>query len=203
MNIPNILTMSRIAMIAITVLLSAFSGTKVEDVTTISSLGLSYSMVRLIAVIIGVLAGMTDLLDGYLARKWNQVTDFGALMDPLADKIFVTASMLIAVEYRLMPAWIAIVVLTREFMVTGLRSLAAQKGVVIAADKFGKLKTALQMLMLAIVGYAWITPFDLWTKYTWQWYVWIFYLCGVVLVTLYSGGSYFVKYRSVYLGAGK
>lgn len=193
MNIPNILTISRIAMIAIAVILSAFCGPKVEPITD------RILVFRIIVMSLAFLAGITDLLDGYLARKWNQITDFGALMDPLADKIFVAACMLLAVEYRLMPSWIAIAVLSREFMVTGLRSLAAKKGVVISADKFGKLKTAMQMFMLALAGASWLGCFDLCSKYTWQWYVWIVYLCCVVFVTMYSGLSYFVKYRSVFM----
>jgi CDP-diacylglycerol--glycerol-3-phosphate 3-phosphatidyltransferase len=198
MNLPNILTLSRIGMIVLVVILSIFCGPKIDDVHSISALGISYLTVRIIAVALAFLAALTDLLDGYLARKWNQVTDFGALMDPLADKIFVASCMLLALEYRLMPAWIAIAVLAREFMVTGLRSLAAKKGIVIAADKFGKIKTALQMVMLAIVGSSWIHLIDLWTKETWQWWVWNAYLTGVVIITLYSGASYFIKYRSVF-----
>lgn len=198
MNFPNILTISRIVMIGFVVLLSGFCGPRVDDVRTMSILGVTYFTVRLIAVILALLAALTDLLDGYLARKWNQITDFGSLMDPLADKIFVAACMLLAVEYRLMPSWIAIAVLSREFMVTGLRSLAAQKGIIISADKFGKLKTALQMVMLGVVGSSWINLVDLWTKHTWQWWVWIGYLCGVVAITMYSGAAYFVKYRNVF-----
>jgi CDP-diacylglycerol--glycerol-3-phosphate 3-phosphatidyltransferase len=98
-------------MIVLVVILSIFCGPKVDDVNSISALGISYLAVRIIAIILAFLAALTDLLDGYLARKWNQVTDFGALMDPLADKIFVASCMLIALEYRLMPAWIAIAVL--------------------------------------------------------------------------------------------
>ena len=173
--------------------MSAFCGPRVEHMTG------TIRVFRIIVMLLAFLAGITDLLDGYLARKWNQITDFGALMDPLADKIFVASCMLIAVEYRLMPSWIAIAVLAREFMVTGLRSLAAKKGVVISADKFGKLKTAMQMLMLALAGASWIGCFDLWTKYTPQWYIWIIYLCGVVFVTMYSGVSYFIKYRYVFM----
>ena len=126
MNIPNILTVSRIAMIAVAVVLSAFCGPKLQDITK------GIEILRIIVISLAFLAGITDLLDGYLARKWNQVTDFGALMDPLADKIFVAACMLIAVEYRLMPSWIAIAVLAREFMVTGLRSLAAISSIPLA-----------------------------------------------------------------------
>ena len=91
MNIPNILTVSRIAMIAVAVVLSAFCGPKLQDITK------GIEILRIIVISLAFLAGITDLLDGYLARKWNQVTDFGALMDPLADKIFVAACMLIAV----------------------------------------------------------------------------------------------------------
>ena len=151
------------------------------------------------ALVIFIAASLTDMLDGYIARHYNQITDFGKFMDPLADKIFVASCMLLALEYRLMPAWIAIAVLSREFMVTGLRSLAAKKGIVIAADKFGKIKTALQMFMLGIVGMSWIHIFDLWTKGTWQWWIWTSYLTGVVIITLYSGAAYFIKYRHVFM----
>ena len=98
--------------------------------------------------------------------------------------------------------------LCREFMVTGLRTLAAKKQVVISADRWGKIKTALQMMMLAIAGASWVWEFEL-RQEKWfsirLWYVWIAYLCGIVLVTVGSGAAYFVRYRSLYLGdaAGK
>ena len=128
-------------------------------------------------------------------------------MDPLADKIFVTATMLIAIEFRLMPAWIAIAVLCREFMVTGLRTLAAKKQVVISADRWGKLKTALQMVMLAIAGLAWVFEMDgavdwLRVKYFYGirlWYVWMTYLCGIVVVTVLSGLGYFIRFKFLFL----
>ncbi|MDD3885620.1 MAG: CDP-diacylglycerol--glycerol-3-phosphate 3-phosphatidyltransferase, partial [Victivallaceae bacterium] len=154
--------------------------------------------------VMAILAGATDLLDGYLARRWNQVTAFGALMDPLADKIFVTATMLMAVQYRLMPAWIAVAVLCREFMVTGLRTLAAKEQVVISADRWGKLKTALQMAMLAIAGAAWAIDGGVETLRNAHWfgiriwYIWSAYMCGVVAVTLLSGLGYFVRYRHLF-----
>ena len=202
-NLPNMLTISRILFVLVFVVLAT-----VADKTFISSETVRFG-IRLGAYILAIIAGGTDLLDGYLARRWNLVTDFGALMDPLADKIFVTATMLIAVECRLMPAWIVLAVLCREFMVTGLRTLAAKKQVVISADHWGKLKTALQMLMLAIAGASWVWEFDL-QQEKWfgirLWYVWIAYLCGIVLVTVGSGAGYFVRYHSLYLGeddAGK
>ena len=165
-------------------------------------------LLRWIAYILVVLAGLTDLLDGYLARKFNVVSDFGALMDPLADKIFVTAAMLMAIEFKLMPAFIAILVLCREFMVTGLRTLAAKKQIVISADRWGKLKTALQMAMLAIAGFAWVMDGGvayLHDAKWWGvrlWYVWLAYLWSIVLVTILSGAGYFFKYRSLFLPAG-
>ncbi len=187
MNLPNQLTLSRIFMIVVFV--------------TLASIADKYNIngevwIRWSAYILAILAGLTDLLDGYLARKWNQITDFGALMDPLADKIFVTAAMLVAVENCLMPAWIAIAVLAREFMVTGLRGLAARKGVVIAADRWGKLKTASQMVMLAIAGFSWVNEFPLREKEV-LWIIWMIYMCGVVAVTFGSGLGYFWKYREL------
>lgn len=197
-NLPNILTVSRIAAVLIFVVLATFAERSFMSENTVY-------MVRLAAYILAILAGLTDLLDGWIARRYNFVSDFGALMDPLADKIFVTGTMLMAVEYRLMPAWIAVAVLCREFMVTGLRTLAAKKQIVISADRWGKLKTAMQMVMLCIAGAAWVI--DGGDHYmhtaTWfgvrLWYLWIAYLSGIVLVTIGSGLGYFIKYRSLYL----
>ena len=198
-NIPNILTVSRIVAITIFVVLATladYSYFKSRD---------SVTVLRLVAYILAILAGVTDLVDGYLARRYNVISDFGALMDPLADKIFVTGCMLMAIEYRLMPAWIAIAVLCREFMVTGLRTLAAKKQVVIAADGWGKVKTASQMVMLGISGAAWVI--DGGTEYLqtaqWfgirLWYIWIGYLVAIVLVTTLSGLNYFIRYRKLFL----
>ena len=197
-NVPNILTVSRIFAVLIFVVLATFA-----EKSFMSADAIRY--VRLSAYILAILAGLTDLLDGYIARRYNFVSDFGALMDPLADKIFVTGTMLMAVEYRLMPAWIAVAVLCREFMVTGLRTLAAKKQVVISADRWGKLKTALQMVMLGIAGAAWVV--DGGDHYlhnaSWfgirLWYVWLAYLTGIVVVTIGSGMGYFIKYRKLYL----
>ena len=197
-NVPNILTVSRIFAVLIFVVLATFAEKDYMSTQAVFC-------VRLAAYILAILAGLTDLLDGYIARRYNFVSDFGALMDPLADKIFVTGTMLMAVEYRLMPAWIAVAVLCREFMVTGLRTLAAKKQVVISADRWGKLKTALQMVMLGIAGAAWVI--DGGAQYmhdaVWfgvrLWYLWLAYLTGIVIVTIGSGLGYFIKYRKLYL----
>ena len=200
-NLPNILTVSRIFLVLVFVLVATLA----EPYYFGKSTEQMY-MVRWIAYIMVILAGLTDLLDGYLARKFNIVSDFGALMDPLADKIFVTGTMLIAVEYRLMPAFIAVLVLCREFMVTGLRTLAAKKQVVISADRWGKLKTAMQMSMLGIAGIAWVIEGNNSEPYFYNtciggvriWYVWMGYLTIIVLVTLLSGLGYFIRYRKLF-----
>ena len=196
-NLPNILTVSRILLIAVFVVLASladYSYFRTRD---------SVTTLRLVAYILLLLAGVTDFVDGYVARHFNATSDFGALMDPLADKIFVTGCMLISVQYKLMPAWIAIAVLSREFMVTGLRALAAKKQVVISADRWGKLKTFLQMLMLALAGASWIGLYDLKDKSSYHgillWDLWMAFLVIIVLVTVLSGMGYFIRYCSVFL----
>lgn len=199
MNLPNILTVSRVVMVLIFVVLAAVAG---EIFYPGNDLPRSVMIIRHVAYVLAILAAATDLLDGYLARKWNQVTDFGALMDPLADKVFITATMLMAVEYRLMPAWVVVLVISREFMVTGLRTMAAKRGIVISADRWGKLKTFLQMLMLALAGASWIGWYNLRDANfagVELWTVWMIFLTGIVLVTVLSGAAYFIRYRSVFL----
>ena len=200
-NIPNILTVSRIVAITIFVVLASladYSYFRDRD---------SVTVLRTIAYALAILAGITDLVDGYIARRYNAISDFGALMDPLADKIFVTGCMLMAIEYGLMPAWIAIAVLCREFMVTGLRTLAAKKQVVISADRWGKVKTASQMVMLVIAGAAWVIDGGAEYLKTSQWfgirlwYIWIGYLVAIVLVTILSGLNYFIRYRRLFLSS--
>ena len=199
-NLPNILTVSRIFAVLIFVAMASVAHHEaMGDKSYVCTM-------RIVAVVLALLAGLTDLLDGYLARKYHWISDFGALMDPLADKIFVTGTMLIAVEYRLIPAWIAIAVLFREFMVTGLRTLAARKQVVISADRWGKLKTAMQMSMLGLAGIAWIIEGNDTVPYFYNtsiwgiriWYVWMGYLTIIVLVTLLSGLGYFIRYRKLF-----
>ena len=121
-------------------------------------------------------------------------------MDPLADKIFVTTVMLILVEFQLLAAWVAAVVICREFMVTGLRLLAVKQGKVISADKYGKLKTFLQMLMLFIGGLIWIHILDLnmviYKTLTLR-HLWSVLLWGIVIITVGSGLNYFIKNREL------
>jgi CDP-diacylglycerol--glycerol-3-phosphate 3-phosphatidyltransferase len=135
-----------------------------------------------VALAIFVLASVTDFADGYIARHYNQVSDFGKFLDPLADKLLVVSAMLIFVQWGRMPAWCVMIVLAREFAVTGLRLVAVDNGRVIAAGWSGKVKTASTMvglcLMLAVGGCA---PLD-------------DIVTGViVLTTLYSGVEYFAR----------
>lgn len=142
MNLPNKLTVFRIILVPIMVIIP-FLG--------INGNLLGIPVEWIIIDIIFIIASLTDKLDGFLARKNNQVTAFGKFLDPLADKILVLAAMMMLVEEQKLPAWIPIIVLAREFMVSGYRLIAVEQGgEVIAASKWGKLKTVTQMLAIIL-----------------------------------------------------
>lgn len=101
---------------------------------------------KTIATVIFIVAAITDKLDGYIARSRNQITRFGKIMDPLADKLLVSAALISFVEYRVIPSWVAIIIIAREFAVTGLRSVAAAEGIIMAASWWGKIKTVCQII---------------------------------------------------------
>ena len=137
------------------------------------------------ALAIFVIASLTDTLDGYIARHYNQTTDFGKFMDPLADKCLVTAAMLWFVEIGQMPAWALLVVIIREVGVSGLRMVAADKGRVIAAGWSGKVKTASTMVCIVLMFLPIPAELNLAC------------VAVIVLTTIYSGVEYFVKNRDV------
>ena len=142
MNLPNKLTIFRMILVPIMVIIP-FLGIKTE----VLGIPLTYIIIDFIFII----ASITDKLDGYLARKNNQVTTFGKFLDPLADKILVLAAMIMLVEMAKLPAWIPIIVLAREFIVSGYRLVSVEKGgKVIAASKWGKLKTVTQMFAIIL-----------------------------------------------------
>lgn len=137
MNLPNKLTIIRVIMIPFFVLflLSDLLGNASDW----------------IALIVFIVASLTDLLDGYLARKHNLVTNFGKFMDPLADKLLVCAAMICLVELGRLPAWIVVIIISREFIISGFRLIASDNGVVIAASYWGKFKTTFQMIMICLL----------------------------------------------------
>ncbi len=187
MNLPNKLTILRIILtpVFMAVLYWGFPGA-------------DYA-----ALAIFIIASLTDLLDGKIARKYNLITDFGKFADPLADKILVTAAMLWFVEVGRMPAWALMIVILREFAVSGLRMVASDNGRVIAAGWSGKVKTAATMvcvIVMLLLGpeIAWAQGAPL-TAMPVGWLLWIDPVCVAVitLTTLYSGVEYFVKNKDV------
>ena len=173
MNLPNKLTLLRIILVPVfmVVLYWGFPGA------------------TWVALAIFIIASLTDMLDGKIARKYNLVTDFGKFADPLADKMLVTAAMLWFVEIGQMPAWMLLIVICREFAVSGLRMVAADKGRVIAAGWSGKVKTASTMVCIVLML---IPPVARE----------ISSLCVavIVLTTIYSGVEYFIKNLDVLSG---
>ncbi len=142
MNLPNKLTIFRIILVPIMVIVP-FLGIQSE----LFGIPVTYLVIDAIFVI----ASITDKIDGYLARKNDQVTTFGKFLDPLADKILVLAAMIMLVEMNKLPGWIPIIVLAREFIISGYRLIAVEKGgVVIAASNWGKLKTVTQMIAIIL-----------------------------------------------------
>ncbi|MBO4211605.1 MAG: CDP-diacylglycerol--glycerol-3-phosphate 3-phosphatidyltransferase [Oscillospiraceae bacterium] len=145
-------------------------------------LSAGHAWLKWVSLGIFILASLTDYVDGHIARKYNQVSDFGKFLDPLADKLLVISAMCVFCQWGLMPAWALVLVLTREFAVTGLRLIAVDKGRVIAAGWSGKVKTFSTMVALCV----WIV------FHGWLWLDWIIIL-AIVLPTIYSGAEYFVR----------
>ena len=139
MNVPNKLTVVRVLMIPFFVWFM------------LPSLGGEMAASKWIALAIFCIASLTDLLDGKIARKYNLVTNFGKFMDPLADKLLVGAAMICLVEMGRLPAWIVIVIISREFIISGFRLIASDNGIVIAASYWGKFKTVFQMAMIIVL----------------------------------------------------
>ena len=171
MNLPNKLTIARI--IAVPFFIAAY----MLDM-------------RIIALVIFILASITDMLDGKIARKYNLVTNFGKIMDPLADKILVYAAFCLMVADKTIPAWTLVIILFREFLVAGVRTVAASEGIVIAADMAGKIKTVLQMFAVCVLI---IRPYHMILGYIG--YA-LFY--AALVMTVYSGFNYVVKNKEVF-----
>ena len=184
MNLPNKLATLRMVL-AIPFVLAMDSALKIEMINDNSTNGISISM-RVIAFIIFAIASITDYYDGQIARKHNMVTNLGKLLDPLADKLLVVSGLMVFVKYDKLSLWIALIIIGRELMVTGLRAIAAAEGKIIAAETLGKWKTTTQMIALCIMI---LFPF----KYS------INNLSMLIplLLTIQSGWEYFMKSKSL------
>jgi len=173
MNTANKLTMVRM------ILIPAF--------LTVLYVGLykGFEWSNIAAMVLFIIAGLTDIADGYIARRRNQETNFGKFMDPLADKILVLAAMLWFLERGLIPAWIVLIVVVREFMVTALRLIAVDNGRVIAAAISGKIKTVVTMSCLTVMFL--------------ELQQWMIYACiaAITVTTVISGVEYFIKNRDI------
>ena len=169
MNTANKLTMLRVILIPVYLV--------------IWHLHFSYNFI--VALAIFIIASVTDFIDGYIARHYNQVTDFGKFMDPLADKVLVLSAMICFCAMGRFPAWALVIVMAREFAVSGLRMVAVDNGRVIAAGWSGKVKTFATMVCLCIMHLP-----------VWEWLMWV---CVIIIAvtTLYSGIEYFVKNKDV------
>ena len=138
MNLPNKLTILRVILIPFFVAALLAGGGQIP-------------VLRYLAAAIFIVASLTDMLDGKIARKYNLVTNFGKFMDPLADKLLVCAALICLVELRQIPAWMVIVIVSREFTISGFRLVAVEQGIVIAASYWGKFKTTFQMIAVILM----------------------------------------------------
>ncbi|WP_199623405.1 CDP-diacylglycerol--glycerol-3-phosphate 3-phosphatidyltransferase [Paenibacillus alkalitolerans] len=187
MNLPNRITLARIFLVPIIMFFLLVELPLPE--LRIESFSITYN--QLIAAFIFIVAASTDGLDGYIARSRKLVTNLGKLLDPLADKLLVAAVLISLVEMQKLDAWIAIVIISREFAVTGLRQVALLEGTVMAASAWGKWKTGIQIAMIvdlllnnfpfSLVG----LPFDVLISW------------AAAIITVYSGIDYFVKNKNV------
>ncbi|MBT2690782.1 CDP-diacylglycerol--glycerol-3-phosphate 3-phosphatidyltransferase [Bacillus sp. ISL-47] len=191
MNLPNKITVSRIMLIPIflLVMLVPFSWGEVV------LLGAEMPVTHLIGALIFIVASVTDWVDGYYARKYNLVTNLGKFLDPLADKLLVSAALIVLVELGLAPSWIVIIIISREFAVTGLRLVLAGEGEVVAANQLGKIKTwaqivAISALLLHNIIFEMVSiPFDdiaLWVA---------------MFFTIWSGWDYFAKNKQAFINS--
>lgn len=144
MNLPNKLTTLRVIMIPFFVFFLLYQGGE-------------NTAFRMISLVLFIVASLTDLLDGHIARKYNLVTNFGKFMDPLADKLLVCSALICLIELGQLPAWMVIIIISREFIISGFRLVASDNGVVIAASYWGKFKTTFQMIAVVLLILDWQT----------------------------------------------
>ncbi|MEK9197846.1 CDP-diacylglycerol--glycerol-3-phosphate 3-phosphatidyltransferase [Ureibacillus sp. 179-F W5.1 NHS] len=191
MNLPNKITVSRICLIPIFVIVILFD----FDWGKMEFLGAEMPVNHFVAALIFIIASTTDWIDGHFARKYNLVTTLGKFLDPLADKLLVSAAFIVLVDLHMAPAWIIIIILSREFAVTGLRAILAGEGEVVAASQLGKIKTwaqivAISSLLLHNTIFTLMNiPFDMIALYV------------ALIFTVWSGWEYFYLNRRVFVNS--
>lgn len=191
MNLPNKITVSRIFMIPLFLIVMLFP----FSWGSLSLLGVELPVTHFVGALIFIIASTTDWIDGHFARKYNLVTNFGKFLDPLADKLLVSAALIVLVELGFAPSWIVIVIISREFAVTGLRLILAGTGEVVAANILGKIKTwaqivAISALLLHNMIFEMMNiPFDMIA-------LWV-----ALIFTIWSGWDYFAKNKEVLLSS--
>lgn len=187
MNLPNKITLSRIFLIPFFIIVLSYPFNWGEWSIGTTTLPVSH----FVAGIIFLIASITDWLDGYLARKLNLITNMGKFLDPLADKLLVSAAFILLVQLELAPAWIVIIIISREFAITGFRLVAAGEGLVLAASQMGKLKTATQIIaIILLMFHNWPLSYINVPLHTIMLYL-------ALLFTVWSGIDYFIKNRHV------
>jgi CDP-diacylglycerol--glycerol-3-phosphate 3-phosphatidyltransferase len=179
MNLPNLLTLLRIFFVPLLVAVLVQESLRVQ-------LGGVLITNEFLALAMFLGAAFTDLLDGYLARRWGQITTVGTLLDPVADKLLISAALISCVQVQLLPGWMAIIIIGREFAVTGLRSIAAAEGFTIKAGDLGKTKMVAQVVAVSLLLLSIHWP-DL--RQVANWWLW-----GVVVFALASAADYFRKF---------
>ena len=173
MNLPNKLTLFRVILIPFFVFFLLLGNVLDDNI-----------VLRIFADIIFIVASLTDMLDGKIARRYNLVTNFGKFMDPLADKLLVCSAMICLVATKQLFAWFVIIIVAREFIISGFRLIAAENGIVIAANIFGKIKTVTQMIMIIIlVAVAGKTPTFLYVLG--QIFVWVSLVMTILSLVIY------------------
>lgn len=185
MNLPNQLTLSRLGLTFVFAL----------------ALSVDFPYAHTAALMIFLLASVTDYLDGEIARSRGLITDFGKLMDPLADKVLTASAFVLLIPFQAVPPWAVIIMVSREFLITGLRMLAGSKGVVLPAEKLGKHKTAWQLVtiiyfLLLLALAEWTGPDPAWWQRAWWFGQWVLVPITVIL-TVYSGLGYLIKNRAL------
>ena len=173
MNLPNKLTLLRVCLIPIFLILYPASI-------------LSDPISRYAALFVFIAASLTDALDGYIARKHNLITNFGKLMDPMADKLLVAAAMIAMVQAGALPSWVVIIIISREFLITGFRMLALERGIVIAASSWGKYKTVSHIVLIILILLGFIPELII-----------VSVIAAATFLTVISAADYILKNKGV------